>query len=92
MTATSSISRTTSNRRYSSEADSRTLFYSADAFALKRHFPESPILQEISDESRLIVSEPRSDLEGAWKQVPESSWGLVKAGQDELQPFRPRIP
>ena len=78
--------------RYSSESDSRTLFYSTDASALKRHFPDSPMLQSFSDDSRLIVSEPLSDLEGAWKKVPESSWGCVRAGEDELHRFRPRLP
>jgi glutamine amidotransferase len=53
-------------------------------------YPERPRLQEVSDETRIIVSEPLVDLAGAWNEVPESSYGLVCEGEDELHPFRPR--
>ena len=46
----------------------------------------------MSDESRLIVSEPLRDLPGAWNMVPESSYGVVQAGADELHPFTPQVP
>jgi glutamine amidotransferase len=53
-------------------------------------YPENELLQDLSDESRLIVSEPLGDeLPGAWNEVPESSWGVIKPGQDELHPFTP---
>jgi glutamine amidotransferase len=52
-------------------------------------YPDHPRLQEISDETRIIVSEPLVDLPGAWNEVPESSYGVVRAGDDELRPFRP---
>jgi predicted glutamine amidotransferase len=41
------------------------------------------------DESRIIVSEPLGDLSGAWNEVPESSYGVVQDGEDELRPFQP---
>jgi hypothetical protein len=44
----------------------------------------------VSEETRLVVSEPLGDLAGAWNEVPESSYGLVHHGHDELHPFRPR--
>ena len=50
--------------------------------------PDNPVLHELSDESRLVVSEPLGDLAGAWNEVPESSWGVVREGQDELRPSR----
>ena len=31
-------------------------------------------------------------VEGAWNEVPESSYGVVQEGQDELHPFTPRPP
>ena len=34
--------------------------------------PRSRSCSELSDESRLVVSEPLGDLEGAWNEVPES--------------------
>jgi hypothetical protein len=39
-----------------------------------------------------VVSQPLGDLAGAWNEVPESSYGVVHHGQDELHPFRPRLP
>ena len=75
--------------RYSSERDSRTLFYSTGVRAVRRLHPEITLLQEVSDESRIIVSEPLGDLTGAWNEVPESSYGIVQEGQDELRPFQP---
>jgi len=78
--------------RYSSERDSRTLFYSTDVPTVRELHPEVEILQKVSDESRLIVSEPLRDLPGAWNLVPESSYGVIQEGQDELLPFKPRVP
>jgi predicted glutamine amidotransferase len=76
--------------RYSSERQSRSLFYSTAVSTLRELHPELEILQQLGNEARLVVSEPLRDLEGAWNEVPESSWGVVRAsGQDELHPFRP---
>jgi predicted glutamine amidotransferase len=75
--------------RYSSERDSRTLFYSTDVRTVRELHPELAILQAVSDESRIIVSEPLGDLRGAWNEVPESSYGVVQEEDDELRPFRP---
>jgi glutamine amidotransferase len=76
--------------RYSSEGKSRTLYYSTDVRTLREMYPERPRLQEASDETRIIVSEPLVDLAGAWTEVPESSYGIVQEGEDELHAFRPR--
>jgi glutamine amidotransferase len=76
--------------RYSSEGTSRSLFFSTAVERLRAAYPDNPVLQRVSDEARLIVSEPLGDLAGAWNEVPESSCGIVQAGQDELRPFGPR--
>jgi predicted glutamine amidotransferase len=76
--------------RYSSEGRSRSLYYSSDLRTLRELHPELTRLQELSDETRIIVSEPLGDLPGAWTEVPESSYGVVREGEDELRPFRPR--
>jgi predicted glutamine amidotransferase len=76
--------------RYSSEGKSRSLFFSTDVLTLRAMYPDNELLRELSDESRLIVSEPLGDeLPGAWNEVPESSWGVIKPGQDEVHPFTP---
>ena len=76
--------------RYSTEQRSRSLFYSSHVHALRALYPNNPRLEGVSDETRLIVSEPLSDLVGVWNEIPEASCGIVQAGQDELRPFRPR--
>jgi glutamine amidotransferase len=78
--------------RYSSEGKSRTLFYSTRVDTLREQHPEVAVLQRLSDESRLVVSEPLGDLAGAWNEVPEAHYGVIHAGQDELTPFTPRPP
>jgi glutamine amidotransferase len=78
--------------RYSSQPPARSLFYSTDVATLRTLHPEVEILNEVSDESRLIVSEPLRDLPGAWNEVPESSYGVVQEGADELHSFKPKAP
>jgi len=78
--------------RYSSEGQSRSLFFSTPLSKLLPKHPELAHLSELSDESRLIVSEPVRDLPDAWNEVPESSWGVVQPGEDELHQFAPRAP
>ena len=75
--------------RYSSEGASRSLFFSTDLRTLRELYPDDARFVDLDDESRLIVSEPLGDLEGAWNEVPESSYGVIKPGQDELHPFVP---
>jgi glutamine amidotransferase len=76
--------------RYSSEGTSRSLFYSTDVSTLRAQHPDNPVLQQLSEEARFVVSEPLGDLAGAWNEVPESSYGVVQPGDDVLLPFTPR--
>jgi glutamine amidotransferase len=76
--------------RYSSEGKSRSLFYSTDVRTLRSMYPNESLLWDVGDEGRLVVSEPLGDkLPGAWNEVPESSYGVIQPGQDELHPFVP---
>jgi glutamine amidotransferase len=76
--------------RYSSEGRSRSLFFSTDVRTLRAIYPENELLQTVGDEARLVVSEPLGDeLPGAWNEVPESSWGVIKPGDDEIHAFEP---
>jgi glutamine amidotransferase len=78
--------------RYSSEGKSRSLYYSTLVSTLREVYPDLAVLQELSDETRLVVSEPLGDLPGAWNEVPESMYGVIHAGQDEMHPFTPQSP
>jgi predicted glutamine amidotransferase len=77
--------------RYSSEGRSRSLFFSTDVRTLRAMYPENELLRDLADESRLVVSEPLGNkLPGTWNEVPESSYGVIQPGQDELHPFVPK--
>jgi predicted glutamine amidotransferase len=75
--------------RYSSEGKSRSLFYTRDIGALRREYPGRALLREVPDDARLVVSEPIGDLPGAWKEMPEATYTVVRRGQDRVLPFRP---
>jgi predicted glutamine amidotransferase len=75
--------------RYSSEGKSRSLFFSTAVGTVRELYPDRQRLQEVSDETRIVVSEPLVDLPGAWNEVPESSYGVVQEGADEMHPFTP---
>jgi predicted glutamine amidotransferase len=76
--------------RYSSERNSRSLFYRTDVETLRAQYPDHPVLHTLSAEARLVVSAPLGDLAGAWNEVPESNYGIVQQGQDQLRAFTPR--
>jgi glutamine amidotransferase len=78
--------------RYSSEHESRTLFFSSAVKGLRRLYPDNPVIQGVSDDTRLVVSEPLGDLPGVWNEVPESSYGVVHKGRDTLETFTPQAP
>jgi predicted glutamine amidotransferase len=78
--------------RYSTEGRSRSLFYSTDVRTLRELHPDNENLRTLSDEARLVVSEPLGDLPGAWNEVPESTYGVIRGGADVLAPFEPRPP
>jgi glutamine amidotransferase len=75
--------------RYASKGTASSLFFSTDVTTLRAQHPDNEMLQEASDEARLVVSEPLGSLAGAWNEVPASSWGVVQPGPDELHSFEP---
>ena len=73
--------------RYSSERSSRTLFVSEDIDALRSLHPGNERLQKLEEGDRAIVSEPLSDLPGAWIEVPESTGLVIERGAVEQVAF-----
>jgi predicted glutamine amidotransferase len=78
--------------RYSSEGKSRSLFFTTDIPTLRKLDPTRELYQEMSEDARMIVSEPLGDVAGVWNEVPESSYGVVGPGIAEMRPFTPRTP
>ena len=76
--------------RYATVGEPPSLFYSTRVDTLRESYPEIPLFQTLSDESRMIVSEPLGDLTGAWNEVPVSTCGIIAQGKDQLLPFTVR--
>jgi predicted glutamine amidotransferase len=92
MTVVTTDGETTWAFRYSSEGRSRSLFHSTDVSTLRHQYPDNPDLHQLSDDARIVVSEPLGDLRGAWNEVPESTCVTIRGGHEELQPFSPTVP
>ncbi len=92
MTVATTDGDTTWAFRYSSEGRSRSLFHSADISTLRHQYPDNPTLHDLSDDTRLVVSEPLGDLRGAWREVPESTCLVVHGGGEDMYPFSPAVP
>jgi glutamine amidotransferase len=78
--------------RYSSEGDSRSLFFSTAIDGLRKLYPDRPVLAALDPASRIVVSEPLGDLPGVWNEMPEATWAVIQPGQDQLRPFKPVAP
>ena len=92
MTVATTDGNTTWAFRYSSEGRSRTLYQSTDISTLREQYPDNPLLHGLSDDTRVVVSEPLGDLKGAWREIPESSSLTVHGADDEIRPFVPVAP
>ena len=64
-------------------------FHSADIATLRAQYPDNPLLHDLSDDTRLVVSEPLGDLRGAWQEVPESTCVVVHGAGQDLFAFSP---
>jgi predicted glutamine amidotransferase len=78
--------------RYSTEGKSRSLFFTRGVSALREQYPDREILWKVSEDTRMVVSEPIGNLPGAWIEVPESSVSVIRGGRDSLSSFAPQPP
>jgi glutamine amidotransferase len=77
--------------RYSTERRSRSLFHSTDKPTLRALYPQNAVIQSLTDDTRLIVSEPLGDLKGVWQEIPESTCLVVRGAHMEKRPFAPLL-
>ncbi len=80
--------------RYSSERESRTLYYSASTAAIRELLPAEhrDKVDPYGAQAMSVVSEPFYDLEGGWHAVPESTFLTVRQGEVSLREFEPISP
>ncbi|KST68504.1 glutamine amidotransferase [Mastigocoleus testarum BC008] len=73
--------------RYSTIGQSRTLYCSKNWRACQELNPECDIF---SENARLVVSEPLTDLTDDWEEVPESTAIIIQSDHTVTQSFQPR--
>ena len=78
--------------RYASGPAANSLYVSREARDVRALYPENERFQHLSDETRLVVSEPISDLPGVWDEVQPSTALIVQPGEDLQKPFKPQAP
>ena len=78
--------------RYSTQGRTRTLFHSVDVTVLKAMYPEVGRLDLFSDDAHLVISEPSTDLPGAFLEVPESTVAILDDSGYRHEEFTPSGP
>lgn len=78
--------------RYSSNAQSRSLFHSTSLRHLHELYPDDPRIAAVGEDAYLVVSEPLVDLPEAWAEVPEASAIVVRGARVDYAPFVPVMP
>jgi predicted glutamine amidotransferase len=89
MTVATTDGETTWAFRYSSEGKSRSLFHSVDVSTLREQYPDNVLVHKLTQDARLIVSEPLGSLVGAWEEVPESTSLVIHGGRLAVHDFSP---
>ena len=51
-----------------------------------------PATARFSDDARVVVSEPLTELSDYWVPIPESTAAVVEGGEVELLSFTPAAP
>jgi glutamine amidotransferase len=72
--------------RYASDGQPRTLFHSKDMRALKEL---NPRVEGLSDDARVVVSEPFGDLSQYWVEIRPFSSVVIDGGGLEIRDFSP---
>ncbi|MNS72716.1 Amidohydrolase EgtC [compost metagenome] len=78
--------------RYSSEAESRTLFHNTCVRHLRELYPQDPQIAALDEDAFLLLSEPLSEMPGVWEEVPEATAIIAGGGDVRHYPFAPIAP
>jgi predicted glutamine amidotransferase len=73
--------------RYSSQRQTRSLFHSADIATLQEMYPDVEQLRVFGKRAHVVVSEPLTDLPGAFIEVPESTVSVLDEAGYRHHPF-----
>ena len=73
--------------RYPRERQSRSIFYTTDVPTLRKLYPARPELPESQTTPGSSSPSPSATSPGVGDEMPESPWGIVAPGREEVQPF-----
>ncbi len=73
--------------RYSTSHQSRTLFHSAAIPELREMYPDAARLDVFGDKAKVVVSEPLTDLPGAFIEMEESTVAILDDDGYRHEPF-----
>jgi predicted glutamine amidotransferase len=73
--------------RYSSSHRTRSLYHSVDIPALRELYPDAARLQVFGEKAKVVVSEPLTDMPGAFVEVPESTVAILDDDGYHHEPF-----
>ena len=73
--------------RYSSAHRTRSLYHSVDIPALRELYPDAARLQVFGEKAKVVVSEPLTDMPGAFVEVPESTVAILDDDGYHHEPF-----
>jgi glutamine amidotransferase len=76
--------------RYASDHDAPTLYHSKHMAHL--HALNPALEGKFAEHSRAVVSEPIGVLANGWVEIPQATAAVIRKGEVELRPFRPRSP
>ncbi|OBA70723.1 class II glutamine amidotransferase [Mycobacterium sp. 1554424.7] len=77
--------------RYASGTDANTLFVNEDPESVRMLYPGDEGLKHFADDSRVVVSEPLTQLPGMWREVAAGT-ALIIGRDVEERSFRPISP
>jgi glutamine amidotransferase len=73
--------------RYSSGGRTRSVFVTGDMPTLRRMYPQLALRGALSEETRLVLSEPLTRPLGSWRELPESSYAMVSGDEVAIRPL-----
>lgn len=78
--------------RYSSEAESRSLFHNTCVRHLRELYPDNAQIAALDVDAFMLLSEPIVEMPGAWEEVPEATAIIAARGDVKHYPFVPIAP
>jgi predicted glutamine amidotransferase len=78
--------------RYASGSEVNNLFVNEDTASVRDLYPEDERLSHFTDDARVVVSEPLTNLPGLWREVPPGTALIIDKDNVAERTFEPIVP